>query len=103
MTGAELPIERSARPPSRAPRPRLPASRGGVAWLVVLLLIGTLLTIQVGRQVMANYTITERAAAMQRQIAQIETENRRLQAQLAYLQSDEFIAAEARRLQNLGH
>jgi cell division protein FtsB len=103
MTGVDVPLERSPRPPARGPRLRLPASRGGLVWLSVLLLIGTLLAVQVGRQVYANYAITERAAALRAEIAAMETGNKALQAQIDYLTSDAFVAAEARRLQNLGH
>jgi len=103
MTGVDVPLERSPRPPTRGPRLRLPASRGGLVWLSVLLLIGALLAVQVGRQVYANYAITERAAALRAEIAAMEAGNRTLQAQIDYLTSDAFVAAEARRLQNLGH
>jgi cell division protein FtsB len=105
MIGIELPV---ARPPTqpRAPRRnglRLPASRSGLTWLVALLIIGALLAIQVGRQVYANYSITQYAAGLHGQISDIEAQNERLRQQLQYLQSDAFISAEARRLANLGH
>jgi cell division protein FtsB len=101
MTG----IEASAEPPQPAPmRPRwrLPASRGGVAWLIVLLIIGTLLAVQFGRQVYANWEIGQQAARIEAQIAAIEAENAQLQAELDYLRSDAYVSAEARRLANLG-
>jgi cell division protein FtsB len=106
MTGIELPAERAGRggrPTSRGPRLRLPASRAGVTWLVVLLVVGTLLAIQVGRQVYTNYSITEQAAALQNQITAMEQQNDQLRQELDYLQSDAFVGAEARRLANLGH
>ena len=103
MTGVEVPSERPSKPSPRGPRVRLPASRGGLVWLALLLVIGMLLAVQVGRQVYANYSITERAAALQAEIAKMEARNRALQGQIDYLTSDAFVAAEARRLQNLGH
>ncbi len=84
------------------PRLRLPASRGGVAWLAVLLIVGTLLAVQFGRQVYANWEIGQRAAQIEAQIAAVEAENVRLQAELDYLNSDAYVSAEARRLANLG-
>lgn len=84
------------------PRWRLPASRGGVAWLIVLLIIGTLLAVQFGRQVYANWEIGQEADRIEAQIAAIEAENAQLQAELDYLRSDAYVSAEARRLANLG-
>ena len=87
---------------ARRPGLRLPASRGGVAWLAVLLIVGLLLAVQFGRQIYANWEIGQRAAEIETQIAQIEEENARLQAELQYLRSDAYISSEARRLENLG-
>ena len=84
------------------PRWRLPASRGGVAWLIVLLIIGTLLAVQFGRQVYTNWEIGQQAARIEAQIAAVEAENTQLQAELEYLRSDAYVSAEARRLANLG-
>jgi cell division protein FtsB len=101
MTGidasAEAPLPVRARP-----RLRLPASRGGVAWMVVVVIIGVLLAVQFGRQVYANWEIGQRAAAIEAQIAAVEAENAALQRELEYLRSDAYISAEARRLANLG-
>lgn len=80
----------------------MPASRGGVAWLVVVLIIGAFLAVQFGRQIYANWEIGQRAAQIQAQIEAVEDENARLQAELEYLRSDAYIGAEARRLANLG-
>lgn len=80
----------------------MPASRGGVAWLVVVLIIGAFLAVQFGRQVYANWEIGQRAAAIQAQIEAVEAENQQLQAELDYLRSDAYVSAEARRLANLG-
>jgi cell division protein FtsB len=105
MTGIDLTAEgtgRMTRGPRRPSRFRIPATRAGVTWLVVLLVVGALLAIQVGRQVYANFSITQEAAALRQQIAGIETENDGLRQQLDYLQSDAYISAEARRLANLG-
>ncbi|HEX7068887.1 MAG TPA: septum formation initiator family protein [Candidatus Limnocylindria bacterium] len=101
MTGIDIAAEA---PPPAAPRrrPRLPASRGGLAWLVVLLIVGTLLAVQFGRQVYLNWEIGQRADAIEAQIAAVEAENADLQAELDYLRSDAYVSAEARRLANLG-
>ena len=101
MTG----LDASAPLPQPAPgrgRLRLPASRGGLAWLAVLLIIGTLLAVQFGRQIYANWEIGQRAVEMEEQIAAVEAENALLQQELDYLRSDAFISQEARRLANLG-
>ncbi|HEU4863434.1 MAG TPA: septum formation initiator family protein [Candidatus Limnocylindria bacterium] len=101
MTGIDIAAEA---PPPSAPRRRLrlPASRGGLAWLVVLLIVGTLLAVQFGRQVYLNWEIGQRADAIEAQIAAVEAENADLQAELDYLRSDAYVSAEARRLTNLG-
>jgi len=101
MTSAEIPAAR-ATPPERPLRVRIPASRGGLAWIAVLLIIGTFLAVQVGRQVYASWSIGQEAAAIRAEIAAMEARNEALRQELAYLQSDAFIAAEARRLLNLG-
>ena len=101
MTGIDASAD-TPRPAPMRPRLRLPASRGGVAWLAVLLIVGTLLAVQFGRQVYANWEIGQRAAQIEAQIAAVEAENVRLQAELDYLNSDAYVSAEARRLANLG-
>lgn len=83
-------------------RVTLPASRGGIAWLVVLLVIGAFLAFQVGRQVYASWSINQEADRYRAEIAALEEENATLERELAYLQSDAYISAEARRLANLG-
>lgn len=83
-------------------RVRLPASRGGLAWLGVLVIVGMLLAVQFGRQVYANWEIGQRAAAIEAEIAAVEVENVELQRELDYLRSKAYISAEARRLANLG-
>jgi cell division protein FtsB len=99
MTGLDLSADASRRPMRRV---RLPASRGGMAWLVVLVIVGTLLAVQFGRQVYANWQIGQRAEAIQAEIAATEEENTRLEEELDYLRSDAYLSAEARRLANLG-
>lgn len=101
MTGIDVSAE-APRPARSRPRLRLPASRGGVAWMVVVVIIGVLLAVQFGRQVYANWEIGQRAAAIEVQIAAVEAENAALQRELDYLGSDAYISAEARRLANLG-
>jgi cell division protein FtsB len=101
MTGLDVSAPMPPRSPGRS-RLRLPASRGGIAWLAVLLIVGTLLAVQFGRQIYANWEIGQRAAEIEAEIAQVEEENALLQAELEYLRSDAFVSAEARRLANLG-
>lgn len=89
-------------PPERPVRVRIPASRGGIAWIAVLLIIGTFLAVQIGRQVYASWSISQQADAIRVEIAQMEARNEALRNELAYLNSRAFLAAEARRLLNLG-
>jgi cell division protein FtsB len=100
MTG----IDAAAAPPRPAAprRVRLPASRGGIAWLIVLLVVGGFLAVQFGRQVYANWEIGQRAEAIRAQIAGVEAENAELERELEYLNSPAWIGAEARRLTNVG-
>lgn len=102
MTGIDLAADPPAPPTAARRRLRLPATRGGIAGLVVLLIIGTLLAVQFGRQVYLNWEIGQRAAEIEAQIAAVEAENVELQRELDYLRSDAYISAEARRLANLG-
>ena len=74
-----------------------------MAWLVVVLIVGTLLAVQFGRQVYANWEIGQRAAEIEAEIAAVEAENAQLERELAYLRSDAHVSAEARRLGNLGN
>jgi cell division protein FtsB len=101
MTGIDMSADAAQPSPSR-PRWRLPASRGGMAWMVVVVIIGILLAVQFGRQVYANWEIGERAAAIEARIAEVEAENAELERELGYLRSDAYISAEARRLVNVG-
>ncbi len=101
MTSAEIPASRAA-PPERPVRVRIPASRGGIAWIAVLLIIGIFLAVQVGRQVYASWSIGQEAAKVRAEIAAMETRNQGLRQELGYLRSTAFISAEARRLLNLG-
>jgi cell division protein FtsB len=73
-----------------------------MAWLVVLVLLGTLLAVQFARQVYANWEIGQRAAQIEAEIAEVEAENAQLQRELEYLRSEAYVSAEARRLSNLG-
>jgi cell division protein FtsB len=101
MTSAEIPAARAA-PPERPVRLRVPASRGGLAWIAVLLIIGTFLAVQVGRQVYASWSIGQEADGIRAEISTMEARNQALKEELAYLQSKAFLSAEARRLLNLG-
>ena len=101
MTSLELPAPRRT-PPERPIRVRIPASRGGIAWIAVLLIIGTFLAVQVGRQVYTNWSTGQEADAIRAEITAMEAHNAALRQELAYLQSKAFLSAEARRLLNLG-
>ena len=68
----------------------------------MLLIVGTLLAVQFGRQIYANWEIGQRATEMQAEIDRVDEENALLQQELDYLRSDAFVSAEARRLANLG-
>jgi cell division protein FtsB len=101
MTGLDASATRP-RAPEPGLRVTLPASRGGLAWLIVLLVIGAFLAFQVGRQVYASWSINQEAERYRAEIAALEGENAALERELDYLQSDAYISAEARRLLNLG-
>jgi cell division protein FtsB len=101
MTSLELPAPRRSQP-ERPIRVRIPASRGGLAWIAVLLIIGTFLAVQVGRQVYTSWSTGQEADAIRAEIAAMEAHNEALRQELAYLQSKGFVSAEARRLLNLG-
>jgi len=101
MTSLELNAPRRT-PPERPVRIRIPASRGGLAWIAVLLIIGTFLAVQVGRQVYTSWSIGQEADAIRAEITAMEAHNEQLRQELAYLQSKGFVSAEARRLLNLG-
>jgi cell division protein FtsB len=98
----EIEAAEAPQPATARRRVRLPASRGSMAWMIVLLIVGAFLAVQFGRQVYANWEIGQRAAAIEAQIAAIEAENADLERELDYLRSDAYIGAEARRLANLG-
>lgn len=101
MTGTDASAARPS-PPHPGLRVTLPASRGGLAWLVVLLVVGSFLAFQVGRQVYASWSINQEADRIRAQIQALEAENAALERELAYLLSDAYVSAEARRLRNLG-
>lgn len=109
MTGIDITATATATGTATAPPPaasrrrwRLPASRGGVAWMVVVIIIGILLAAQFGRQVYANWEIGQRAAAIEAEIAQIKAQNAELERELDYVLSPAYFGPEARRLGNLG-
>jgi cell division protein FtsB len=101
MTSLELNAPRRT-PPDRPVRIRIPASRGGLAWIAVLLIIGAFLAVQVGRQVYTSWSTGQQADAIRAEITAMEAHNEQLRQELAYLQSKGFLSAEARRLLNLG-
>jgi cell division protein FtsB len=101
MTGIDLSAARPA-PRRRRSRCTLPASRGGLAWLAVLLLVGAFVTFQVGRQVYASWSIGQEADRVRAEITAMAQQNAQLQRELNYLQSDAYVSTEARKLLNLG-
>jgi cell division protein FtsB len=101
MTGIDLSAPRPA-PRRRRSLYTLPASRGGLAWLAVLLLVGAFVTFQVGRQVYASWSIGQEADRVRAEIVALAEQNAQLQRELDYLQSDAYISTEARKLLNLG-
>ena len=80
----------------------MPATRGGLAWMAVVVLVGALVAVQIGRQVYANWEIGRQADAIRAEIAAVEAQNAELRRELEYLRSPAYISAEARRLANLG-
>ena len=74
-----------------------------MAWLAVLLVVGAFVVLQVGQQVYARWSIGQDADAIRAQIYAMAEENAELQRELDYLQSDAYIAVEARNLRNLGY
>jgi cell division protein FtsB len=102
MTGIDVSATRPG-PARRRPRYTLPASRGGMAWLAVLLVVGAFVASQVGRQVYASWSIGQEADAIREEISATEDQNAELQRELDYLQSDAYVAVEARKLLNLGY
>ena len=102
MTGIDVSANRPG-PARRRPRYTLPASRGGVAWLAVLLVVGAFVAIQVGHQVYASWSIGREAEAIRAEIVVMEQQNAQLQQERDYLQSDAYVAVEARKLLNLGY
>jgi len=101
MTGIDVSAARPG-PSRRRSRYTLPASRGGMAWLAVLLVVGAFVVFQVGRQVYASWSIGQEADAIRAEISATEAQNAQLQRELDYLQSDAYISVEARKLLNLG-
>ena len=101
MTGIDVPADAPATAPRR-PRVRMPASRGGVAWVAVVVIIGLFVAVQFGRQIYTNWEVGQRANEIRAQIAALEGANTDLRRELQYLQSDAYISAEARRLANIG-
>ncbi|MGH2357610.1 MAG: septum formation initiator family protein [Candidatus Limnocylindria bacterium] len=99
MTGIDVP---AAPPRPSAPRWRLPATRGGIAGLAVLLIVATFLAVQFGRQIYANWQITQEADAIRAEIAAVEAESEALRQELSYVESDAYVSSEARRLTDLG-
>lgn len=101
MTGIDIPAD-APQPRPHGPRIRLPASRGGIAWMAVVLIIGAFVAVQFGRQIYTNWETGQRANEVRAEIAALEASNADLRRELQYLQSEAYISAEARRLANLG-
>lgn len=82
--------------------PRLPAIRGRLVWLLILLVAGGFLALQMGRQVYANWAIGQEAERIRAEIDQGLVDNEALRERLEYLRSEAFVSQEVRRLFNLG-
>jgi cell division protein FtsB len=80
----------------------MPASRGGLAWMAVVVIIGLFVAVQFGRQVYASWESGQQVEAIEAELAAMEAENAALRRELEYLQSDAYVSSEARRLANLG-
>ncbi len=80
----------------------MPASRGGLAWMAVVVIIGLFVAVQFGRQVYASWESGQQVEAIEAEIAAMEAANAALRRELEYLQSDAYVSSEARRLANLG-
>jgi len=78
------------------------ASRGGLTWLAVLVIVGAFLAVQLGRQIYVNWEISRQADQVRAQIGAVAAENEALQRELDYLRSRAFVSQEARRLTNVG-
>jgi cell division protein FtsB len=102
MTGSDL-FAHAPTPRRRRSGYTLPASRGGLAWLAVLLVVGAFVAFQVGREVYASWSIGQEADRVRDEIAAMAEQNAQLQRELDYLQSDAYTSAEARKLLNLGY
>lgn len=102
MTGIDAANPKPPPNPDGRVRVTLPASRGGLAWLAVLLLVGSFLAFQVGRQVYASWSISREADALRVDISTVMEQNELYLRELDYVESDAFISSEARRLLNLG-
>jgi cell division protein FtsB len=102
MTGIDLSAPARPRPRRRSGY-TLPTSRGGLAWLAVLLLVGAFVAFQVGREVYASWSIGQEADQIRAEMAAMAEQNAQLQRELEYLRSDAYISVESRKLLNLGH
>lgn len=80
----------------------MPSSRGGMAWMAVVVIIGAFVAVQFGRQIYTNWETGQRANEIRAEIAALEALNADLRRELQYLGSAAFISGEARRLMNLG-
>lgn len=87
---------------SRRPRFQLPTTRNRLGWMVVLVAVGLILAVQVGREVYESWQIGQEAEAARGEITQMEARNDELRAELAYLQSDAYISSQARALTSIG-
>ena len=74
-----------------------------MAWLAVLVVVGAFVVFQVGHQVYASWSIGQDADAIRADISATEAQNAELQRELDYVQSDAYVAVEARKLLNLGY
>ena len=102
MTGIPMGTEIPTAPqPVRFRRPR--RLRRRTAALLIAGGISVLLTFNLGRQVMTNWTIGQEQTATEAKVAAAEAANAELQRYLDYLNSDAYVDAAARVLRPVGN
>lgn len=106
MTGTGHPATPALPRAPRAPTPpqlRVPRIRRRTLTTLGVIALVAVVALNVGRQSFLGWSIDQQAAQLEAQVTAAEAENAELQRLVAYLQSDAFITAEARRLRNVGY
>jgi cell division protein FtsB len=104
MTGTGHPATPALPRAPRAPTPlRLPRLRRRTFTTLAVVVVVGIVALNVGRQSFLGLSVEQQAADLQAQVEAAQAENAALQRYVAYLQSDAYVTAEARRLRNLGY